>query len=272
MADAFDLDAYFRRIGYAGPRAPTLEVLTAIHALQPAAIPFENLDPLLGRRVRLDLASLQEKLVAGRRGGYCFELNGLLAGALDALGFRVTRMAGRVRWNAPPERPEGARTHKVLRVDLPDGPWLADVGFGGHLYAAPIRLVRGIEQQTPHSTLRLTGPEPYFVLQSRLPGGWHDVYRFSEEPHSPIDYEAASWFTSTHPASLFTGNLLGERLTPEGRISLFNRRLVTRARYGSAEEKTLANPAELAEALHGLGIDPPADAAVIWDRLPPPAS
>ena len=111
MSEAFDLDAYLARIGYAGPRTPTLATLRAIHALQPAAIPFESLDPFLRRPVPLDLASLQAKLVGQRRGGYCFELNGLFAAALKALGFSVTPLSGRVRWMAPPDRPESARTH-----------------------------------------------------------------------------------------------------------------------------------------------------------------
>src|SRR5260221_10485109 len=116
MSDAFDLDAYLTRIGFTGAPQADLATLTSIHALQPAAIPFENLDPLLGRPVTLDLAGLQAKLVQGRRGGYCFELNSLLAVALEALGFSVIRLAARVRWRAPPERPVGARTHMLLRV------------------------------------------------------------------------------------------------------------------------------------------------------------
>jgi N-hydroxyarylamine O-acetyltransferase len=166
VSESFDLDAYLARIGYAGPKAPTLSTLQAIHALQPAAIPFESLDPFLRRPVRLDLASLQQKLVGQRRGGYCFELNGLFAGALRALGFSITPLSGRVRWMAPPDRPEGARTHTLTRVDLADGAWLADVGFGGHLLAGPIRLERDIEQATPAATVRLVGKEPYFILQA----------------------------------------------------------------------------------------------------------
>ena len=105
MSETFDLDAYFGRIGYAGPRAADMATLQAIQALHPAAIAFENLDPLLGRPVRLDLASIQQKLIGTRRGGYCFEQNTLLAAALEALGFKVTRLAARVRWMLPPERP-----------------------------------------------------------------------------------------------------------------------------------------------------------------------
>src|ERR1700693_5745426 len=137
MSDGFDLDAYLARIGYSGPRRADVATLRAIHGLQPTAIPFENLDPLLGRPVALDLASLQAKLVGGRRGGYCYELNTLLAAALEALGFLVVRLGARVRWRAPPERPDGARTHMLLRVDLAEGPYLADVGFCGRAFPPP---------------------------------------------------------------------------------------------------------------------------------------
>jgi N-hydroxyarylamine O-acetyltransferase len=111
MTQDFDIETYLARIGYDGPRAADLATLRAIHRRHPAAIPFENLDPLLGRPVALDIEALQEKLVRGRRGGYCFEENALFAAALEALGFAVTRLAARVRWGRPPESPEArART------------------------------------------------------------------------------------------------------------------------------------------------------------------
>src|SRR5438094_749721 len=95
VTDDIDLDAYFARIGYSGSPAPTLETLRAIHALHPTAIAFENLDPLLGRQVQIDLASIQKKLIASGRGGYCYEMNGLLAGVLRALEFEVTGLSAR---------------------------------------------------------------------------------------------------------------------------------------------------------------------------------
>ena len=106
---SLDLDAYFARIGYDGPREPTLSVLGAIHARHPATIPFENLDPLLGPGVSLDLAAIQSKLVGARRGGYCFEHNALLQAVLEALGFKVTSLVARVVWMAPPGHPRPER-------------------------------------------------------------------------------------------------------------------------------------------------------------------
>ncbi len=268
-SQTFDLDAYLARIGYGGPLTPNLTTLRALHALQPARIPFENLDPLLGRPVRLDLASLQAKLIGERRGGYCFELNLLFAAALAALGFSVTNLSARVRWMAPPERPDGARGHMLICVDLDEGPHLVDVGFGGHLFAAPIRLEPDIEQSGPAGKFRLTGGGHILTLQVLLADVWQDAYRFTFEPQVFADFEVASWFTSTNPASYFVTNLLAERLTPEGRFSISNTRLTHRRSDGSVEQRTLAGHRELGEALEtGLAITPPVDPAEIWARLP----
>jgi N-hydroxyarylamine O-acetyltransferase len=270
VSESFDLDAYLARIGHAGPRAPTLSTLRAIHALQPASIPFESLDPFLRRPVRLDLASLQAKLVGERRGGYCFELNILFAGALGALGFSVTPLSGRVRWMAPPDRPEGARTHALTRVDLSDGTYLADVGFGGHLLAGPIRPERDVEQTTPAATVRLVGKDPYFILQALLPvKGWQDLYSFTLEPALAIDYEVGNWFTSTSPKSRFYADFLAERLTPESRLSVFNTKVTKRHKGGETDQRTLADAKEFAAMLdEELGITPPVDPSEIWARLP----
>src|SRR5690349_15099497 len=123
-----DLDAYLDRIGYAGPRLPTRRVLEGLHLAHTTHVPFENLDILLGRPIRLDLDSLQAKLVRDRRGGYCFEQNTLFAAGLEQMGFAVTRLAARVRFGASRLLP---RTHMLLRVDVEGEPFLADVGFGG---------------------------------------------------------------------------------------------------------------------------------------------
>jgi N-hydroxyarylamine O-acetyltransferase len=265
----FDLDAYLKRIGYEGPRTPTMATLEAIHALQPAAIPFEGLDPFLRRPVPLDLASLQAKLVRQRRGGYCFELNTLFGGALEALAFTVTHLAGRVRWMAPPDRPHSPRTHHLLRVDLEEGTYLADVGFGGHLLAGPIRLQREIEQSTPASVVRLAGADQTYMLQALLPKGWQDMYLFTLEPQHPIDYEVANWFTSTNPGSRFHAALLAERLTPERRLSLFNTKLTERRPGAAASERILANAEELSEVFdRDFGVTLPVDPADVWEKIP----
>jgi N-hydroxyarylamine O-acetyltransferase len=266
-----DLDAYFGRIGYTGPRTPDLATLRAIHALHPAAIPFENLDPLLGRPVPLDVTVLQRKMVGSRRGGYCFEQNTLLKAVLEALGFTVSCFAARVLWKTPPDRPPNPRAHMVLKVDLDDDAWLADVGFGGYLFAAPLLLVPDVEQPTPSGTFRLLRTDFTCTLQLKLAAAWQDVYRFALEPQFPIDVEVANWFTSTHPNSRFRNNLLIERLTPLARISLFNTRLTRRHADGKVEEIVLTTPDGLGYALAAeFQLEAPADLATLFARLPPP--
>src|SRR5215471_15232590 len=149
-----DLDAYLARIGYVGPREPSLAVLRSIHALHPSAIPFENLDVIRGVGIRLDLPSIEQKLVRDRRGGYCFEQNGLFAAVLEELGFEVTPLAARVRWQVPPDV-RTSLTHMVLRVDVERVPYLADVGFGGQTPTAPLRLDVPDAQRTPRETFRV---------------------------------------------------------------------------------------------------------------------
>jgi N-hydroxyarylamine O-acetyltransferase len=152
--DHFDLDAYCQRIGYAGPREPSLPVLRAVVADHAAALAFENIDVLLGRGVRIDIASVQDKLVHRKRGGYCFEQNGLLEAALGAIGFALQPLAARVVRGRPATAPGSARAHKVLRVDLADGSYIADVGFGNLTPTAPLALRLQEEQTTQHEPFR----------------------------------------------------------------------------------------------------------------------
>jgi arylamine N-acetyltransferase len=139
------LERYFRRIGYFGARDASLPVLQALHRLHPQAIPFENLNAFLGLPVRLDEASVEAKLVAGRRGGYCYEQNLLFMRMLKLLGFEVTGLAARVMWGQP-EKAVTRRSHMLLRVELAGRTMLADVGFGGLTPTAPLRLDPGVHK------------------------------------------------------------------------------------------------------------------------------
>ena len=192
MPDDFDLDAYLARIGYGGPVRPDLATLTALHVAHVAAIPFESLDPLTGRPVKLDLASLQAKMVQGRRGGYCFEQNHLFRAALEEIGFSVTGLGGRVVWMSPPGAPLGARGHMLLKVDIAGRPYLADVGFGAHLLDAPLRLEEGPEQATPAATYRLQREGDLIALAVRQGEAWRRAYVFDLIPQLPSDYAVAN--------------------------------------------------------------------------------
>ncbi len=264
-----DLDVYCDRIGYTGVREPTLDVLNALHALHPAHIPFETLDPVLGRPVALDLASVQDKLLHGKRGGYCFEQNALLRAVLGALGFSVTGLAARVTWQAPPERPTGPRTHMLLEVEVEGATYIADVGFGGLLQDAPLRLSADVEQETPAGHYRYLRKDETYTLQAKLATGWQSVYVFTREPQVAADYMVSNWFTSTHPHAFTRANLLMERLLPSVRISLFNRKLTHRHRDGRIEQCMIADADELDAVVRGeFNVDPPASLHAVFDRLP----
>jgi N-hydroxyarylamine O-acetyltransferase len=268
MSDQFDLDRYFRRIGYSGTASPDLKTLVALHERHVSEIPFENLDPLTGRTVRLDLPALQEKLVASRRGGYCFEQNLLFKAALEALDFRVTGLAARVRWMMQPDRPLGPRSHMLLRVDLPEGPYLADVGFGAQLLDAPLRLVPDLEQETPAAQYRLTRSDGLLSLATRAPTDWQTMYLFTLDSQVLADYEMANWFTSTHPQVWFRKRLLVQRVAPDVRHTLSNVQLVERRHGAEQSERTLASAAEFSTTLEELfGLSPPIPAAQLYERL-----
>jgi N-hydroxyarylamine O-acetyltransferase len=269
MTDAVDLDAYFHRIGYDGPREPTLAVLRALHARHPRAIPFENLDVLLNRPVQVDLASIQAKLVGARRGGYCFEHNGLFSAVLKALGFPVVDLAARVQWGRP-KGLVGPRTHRVLRVETEAGPFQADVGFGGVTQLAPLRPVAGLEQDTGDGLFRFVAVRDALQLQFRLPSGWALVYLLEPTPQAPVDYELANWFVSTHPDSSFVGHLLAAWVGEDRRYALFDNALSVYRRDGGIEKQVL-DAAELEALMHEtFGLDRPGGAealSALYERL-----
>jgi N-hydroxyarylamine O-acetyltransferase len=249
-----DLDAYLERTGYAGLRAASLQALRGLHEAHAGAIPFENLDILLGHPIRLDLPALHAKLVAGRRGGYCFEQNTLFRAALEALGFEVTSLAARVRGGGV-VRP---RTHMLLRVDLPEGPFVADVGFGGDGLVHPLPLAAGQEAWLGGAGQRLVREGDLWVLQANLTGEWDDLYAFTLEPQHPVDFEMASHYTSTHPASRFVQTLTAQRTWPGGSAILRDRDLVVRQGRDTRRE-AIQGPEHLLQVLDrefGLAFPP----------------
>ncbi|MGH8503302.1 MAG: arylamine N-acetyltransferase family protein [Gammaproteobacteria bacterium] len=241
----FDLDAYFERIGYTGGRAPTLATLAAIHARHTEAIPFENLDPLMGWPVRLDPESLQRKMVQNGRGGYCYEHNLLLKQALDALGFRVMGLAARVLWNEQ----DSPRTHMLLRVDLDGRPYIADAGFGGITLTAPLRLQADIEQTTSHEAFRLVKLNDEFIEQAKLRGEWAPLYRFGLSEYLLSDYQVFNWYVSTHPQSHFVTGLMAARPARDRRYALRGNQLTVHHLDGRTERRVLTSAADMREAL-----------------------
>ena len=225
-----DLPAYFRRIGYAGPRDATLEVLNGIMAAHVRSIPFENLDVLLGRPISLAPEDIARKLITERRGGYCFEHNTLLLNVLESLGFTATPLSARVRIQRAREDIP-ARTHMFLRVELAGASWLADVGVGALSLTAALKLEADTPQETPHEPRRIvreglwTGfaqraPDARLIHQAYFANTWNDVCEFTLEPMPQIDRVLANWYTSAHPSSHFKNRLIAARATADGRVSL----------------------------------------------------
>ncbi|NLU84345.1 arylamine N-acetyltransferase [Rhodococcus sp. HNM0569] len=252
------VDRYLSRIGYPGaaPATPTRDALDTIVAHHTDAIPFENLDPFLGTPVRIDLDSIQAKLVERKRGGYCFEHNLLLAAVLTALGYDVTRLAARVLWGKSPDV-TSMRTHMLLlvRVAGDDTPRVVDVGFGGMTMSGSIALTRGDAQATPLEPFRLVDLDGDYALQGLVGDEWRWIYRFDLHPEQPIDYEPVNWYLSTSPDSHFVTGLMAARVTEGRRLALAGTRFTVHAPEGSTRRE-LANADELREVLAGeFGID-----------------
>ncbi len=207
---AFDLDAYLHRIGISG--RPSLAELHRAHV---TSIPFENLDPHRGVPVSLQPEALERKLVAGGRGGYCFEHNLLLAAATRALGAEVELLLARVRVGRPAGTPR-PRTHLVLRVRCQGAVWLADVGFGNGTLLEPIPFGPGDVHEQAGWQVRVVQDGSEHVLQNAGEAGWADLYGFIPEPVPEIDVETSNWFTSTHPRSPFVRGLMIAAQRPDG--------------------------------------------------------
>jgi N-hydroxyarylamine O-acetyltransferase len=269
MSNEFRLDDYLVRIGFGGTIGLDLATLATIHAAHVNAIPFEGFDPLLRRPVNLDLASVQEKLVDRRRGGYCFEQNALFKAALETIGFEVTGLGGRVRWMSPPDSPLGPKTHMMLKVDLPDGPYLADVGFGVCVLDSPLQLKTDIEQPTEMGTYRLSEADGLLWLSAKRPTGWRTMYVFDLEPQIQSDYELGNWFTSTSPLAPFISTLIMERVSADKRYKLMNRRLTIEARDGQVTvERSIGSADELRQVLdETFNVLPPAPIEEIFARI-----
>lgn len=257
-----DLDAYFARIGYRGATAVSVQSLAALHLAHATHIPFENLDVLLGIPIRLDPDALQNKLVAARRGGYCFEQNTLLATVLRQLGFSLTTLAARVRLGTDRLLP---RTHMLLRVHFDDGDCLADVGFGGWGLLEPLPFTSADSCCQGAWNYRLQEYDDLSVLQSLQHGRWQDLYVFSDEPQYAVDYEVANYYVSTHPDSRFTSTLTAQRVDRDVRYVLRNREL-TIDRAASTEVCLLDSDKSLAgtlETLFELQLDDAAKATLL---------
>ena len=276
---SLQLDQYFERIGYVGGTSPTVETLRGILVAHAQAVPFENLDVLLGRELKLDTASLHDKLVTRRRGGYCFEQNSYLLEVFTTLGFVVTPLAARVRL-AVGREVTPPRTHVCLQVDVDGLAWLADCGVGSATPVGPLRLETSEAQATSHETHRIVWEDGKRYHQAWFADGagqaagvgsgkWVDVYEFTGETMPMSDREIANWWTSTHPQSKFRNNLLVASVGEDGtRRGVQNRQYIHRRAGEIVEAREIASHEELMAMLAGeFGIVLPSESRLSATNL-----
>lgn len=221
-AQNFVLDDYLNRIGFSGDRTPNARTLTAIMRCQLFTVPFENLDVQAGKVVSLVPEDIVDKIVYQQRGGYCYEVNGLLAMALTALGFGYTIVGARSMFY-PTRRP---RTHMVLVVNADDQLWLCDTGFGSFGLRAPLSLGeidKTIQQDDDFFRLRKNNDE--YTMQALVEGEWASQYGFDLYPHELIDFIPANFYNSKHPDAIFVQKLVVIKHNPKGRHILLGNRL-----------------------------------------------
>lgn len=241
------LEAYHKRIHFSKTIHPNLEGLKLLVMHHTRHIPFENLNPLLNIPVELDMDSVYEKLIFGKRGGYCFEQNLLFKEILNYHGFQVAPLAARV--TVSKESPMNARTHMLLIATIGNNEFLVDVGFGGMTPTAPLLLKLHTAQKTPHNTYRILEENSEFILQYLKEDAWQSLYEFDFQPQYQVDFKIANWFTSTHPDSHFR-HRLSVAIAGDGfRKNLLNNRLNTLYTSGKTETQILSSGSEIREIL-----------------------
>jgi N-hydroxyarylamine O-acetyltransferase len=272
-----DRAAYLQRIGYHDSLEPTAETLRGLHRAHMLAVPFENLDIHLGRPIMLDEAAMFDKIVRRRRGGFCYELNGLFAALLRDLGYDVAMLAAGVArgdGSYGPEfdhltllvrglddgsrRPETSQTTSLSRTPYSPSPisWLADAGFGDS-FREPLRFVEGIEQPQDGRAYRLDrAPDgEYWTMLQQDGAAWQSQYRFTLRPHAHAEYTEMCHYHQTSPQSSFTQRRICSRATPCGRVTLADMQLII-TEDGERTEQALDGEEERRAVLHErFGID-----------------
>ena len=221
-SDGFNLESYFERINYQGSTAAGETTLRDIHIAHTLNVPFENLDVFYKKPILLDDASLFRKIVTDRRGGYCFEMNGIFSLVLQEMGFKVTNLLAKVTVDGIHYT---TKTHQAILVEAGSNRWLADVGFGNEGIIAPLILEEDLEQNQFAHTYRLVAhPKSGYVLQKKNEDGYYPLYAFTLEECAPEDFLMSNHFTSTFPGSFFLTMRMCTMPTKDGRITLTDNR------------------------------------------------
>ncbi|HKV38793.1 MAG TPA: arylamine N-acetyltransferase [Blastocatellia bacterium] len=238
-----DIQAYLERIKYDGGLTPSIDTLRGLHRAHMLSVPFENLDIHIQRPIRLEPGAIFHKIVELRRGGFCYELNGLFAFFLRDLGFQVEMLSAGVGRRDGAFGPEF--DHMALSVRLEET-WLADVGFGDS-FIEPIPFQDSKPSKDPAGTfLLITQDDSRVLLKQDSDGTWQNQYRFSQQPHELADYEGMCLHHQTSPESSFTKGRVCTLATPSGRITLSGLKLIVtengirREQLLSGEEEYLA--------------------------------
>jgi len=267
QADRLDLDAYLRRIGHAGPLAPDEATLAALHRAHVAAVPFENLDVILGRPISVDLDEVQAKMVTRCRGGYCYEHAILFGAVLDRVGYRVHRLLART--GDPLEHPR-PRSHAVLAVSAGGRRWLADVGFGSGLLTPLPLAATGPHRQGAWTYELVRGRDSAWRLREHNGERWATIQTFTEEPQYLVDIEVANYNTSTNPGSPFVQRPIVVRKDETSVRRLLGREF-TVEEPGRPARQSMLGDEEVADVLRrelGPALAP-AEVAALVAALPP---
>ncbi len=235
---------YLQRIQYSGALTPHADTLRALHRAHMFTVPFENLSIHSGETIHLNVPWLFDKIVTRRRGGFCYELNGLFGWLLTELGFRVELLSARV---ARPDGQFGQEfDHMVLLVHLEE-PWLADVGFGDS-YLEPLRLNERGEQNDPAGKFRIAELDGGLIMEEWVEDKFEAQHLFTLIPRQLADYEMMCHYQQTSPESTFTKKMICSKATPNGRITLSGNRLI-HTRHGEREKIDLTGSEEINTSL-----------------------
>lgn len=217
-----EIDAYLRRIEHVGDLEPSESTLRSLHRAHMFAVPFENLDIGLGRKITCDESRFLNKIVNERRGGFCYEMNGAFAALLRELGFQVTLLSARVSGGDGSDGPEF--DHLALRVEL-ERDWLADVGFGDS-FVEPLRLEPGLEQEQFGRRYRITTGDNGLYLEANGDGAWKKQFVFTLQPRQLSEFAAMCHYHQTSSDSPFTSKRVCSLATPVGRITVTGDKLI----------------------------------------------
>ena len=240
---------YLQRLGYDSPPAPSLRTLQDLQLRHVCSFAFENLSSLMRLPVPIDLASVEQKVLLEGRGGYCYELNQMFLALLQELGFDARGITGRVVMGGAPDA-RTARTHRLSLVTLDGVRYITDVGFGGMVPSSPLLLDTEAVQATAHEPYRLTfDGQGSYTLWAQVAEEWRGLYVFDLQVQAAIDYEIGNWYVSTHPDSVFVGQLKVARLAAGKRHTLNNAHYAIHYLDRPSEKRALASADEVLQVL-----------------------